>query len=126
MGGVRFISDSLYGGFWGFLVGGDDCWLRFVSISLFFISILSFQFSLHFYDKINEKRRGLYCVGEGLFRFDFRWWLLDCVIIDISIPGFGCVDFFISSLVGAVLLSVFLWDSLIYLFFWYGTFVVFF
>lgn len=32
------------------------------------------------------KKDGLYCVGEGLFRFDFRWWLLDCVIIDISIP----------------------------------------
>lgn len=62
--------------------------LRFFDLP-FFISILSFHFSLHFYDKINEKRRGLYCVGEGLFRFDFRrWLLLDCVIIDISFPRF--------------------------------------
>lgn len=84
---VLYLTTYMAG--FGFWVGGDDCRCASFFRSPFFISILSFHFSLHFYDKINEKRRGLYCVGEGLFRFDFRWWLLlDCVIIDISFPRF--------------------------------------
>lgn len=96
-------------GFWAgvvMIVGA----LRFFSISLF-ISVLSFHFSLHFYDKINEKRRGLYCVGEGLFRFDFRWWLLDCVIIDISIPpALGVLIFCFVIGGGSFTRGFFLWD----------------
>lgn len=105
---VLYLTSYMAG--FGFWVGGDDCRsVRFVfSISLF-ISILSFHFSLHFYDKINEKRRGLYCVGEGLFRFGFRYSLLDCVIIGISFPRFRVlISCFIIG--GGSFTRGFLWD----------------
>lgn len=92
--------------------------VRFVFIS-FLYPILSFQFSLHFYDKINEKRRGLYCVGEDLFRVDFWRWP-DCVIIGISFLGFGCVDFLLVVGGGSFACGFFTY----FLGFWYGILVV--
>lgn len=105
---VLYLTSYMAGfGFWWvvMIVGRCASFFR----SPFFISILSFHFSLHFYDKINEKRRGLYCVGEGLFRFDFWYSLLDCVIIGISFPR---VRVLISCFIigGGSFTRGFLWD----------------
>jgi hypothetical protein len=63
----------LSGGFWVFgWVGGDDCWCVSFFDRLFSYPFLSLFF--YFYDKINEKRRGLYFVGEVFQAYGFLFF----------------------------------------------------